>query len=64
MEKVNVVYVDNTPIAIPAQQGSHTTAFLLQMSRLLKENRTSMDVLSRTPVTEQDIWDSATVVPL
>ncbi len=64
MERVNVVYVDNTPVVIPTQQGPHTTAFLLQMSRLLKENRTSMDVLSRTPVTKQDIWDSATVVPL
>lgn len=64
MGNTNITYVNHVPVVVPAQQGSHTTAFLLQMSRLLKENRTSMDVLSRTPVTEQDIWDSATVVPL
>ena len=64
MGNTNITYVNHVPVVVPTQQRPHTTKFLLQMSNMLKDNRTSMDVLSRTPVTEQDIWDSATVVPL
>lgn len=64
MGNTSIMYVNHVPVVVPTQQGHHTTKFLLQMSNMLKDNRTSMDVLSRTPVTEQDIWDSATVVPL
>jgi hypothetical protein len=63
MERVNVVYIDGVPIVVPNQQ-PRTTKFLIEMDRELGRDPFAMDKFAKAPVSNQDIWDSATVVPL
>lgn len=64
MERVNVVYIDGVPIVVPNQQQPRTTKFLIEIDRELGRDPFAMDKFAKAPVSNQDIWDSATVVPL
>lgn len=43
MGNTSIMYVNHVPVVVPTQQGPHTTKFLLQMSNMLKDNRTSVN---------------------
>ena len=60
MERVDVVYIDG----VANQQQPRTTKFLIEMDRELGRDPFAMDKFAKAPVSNQDIWDSATVVPL
>ena len=59
-------YTNSTRVRVPTliTQKSRVTPFLKKTATLLKENRTTMDQLARTPVTAQDLLVNAIVTPL
>lgn len=64
MDHVNIVHTNGLPIAVPIQQKPQTTKFLIKMDQELRRDPFAMDRFVKSTVSEQDIWDSATVVPL
>ena len=59
-------YTNSTRVRVPTliTQKSRGTPFLKKTTTLLKENRTTMDQLARTPVTAQDLLANAIVTPV
>lgn len=64
MANVNIVHINGLPVVIPAQQKPQTTKFLIKMDQELRRDPFAMDRFVKSTVSKQDIWDSATVVPL
>ena len=64
MDNVNVMYINGLPVAVPTQQKPRTTRFLIKMDRELQRDPFAMDEFAKSRISNQDIWDSATVVPL
>lgn len=62
MDNVNIVHINGLPIAVPKKP--QTTKFLIKMDQELRRDPFAMDRFVKSTVSEQDIWDSATVVPL
>ena len=62
---VNVYYDRNGDISyIPRKTNDAPTPYLKKIASLLQNNRTTMDVLAKTPVTKQDLLANAAVTPL
>lgn len=61
--QATIIKRDNVP-RLALIQRPKTTKFLLNMAKAMSENKLSMDVLAKTPVTKQDLFSDVIVVPL
>lgn len=59
-------YTNSSRVRVPTliNQKPRITPFLKKTATLLKENRTTMDQLAKTPVTVQDLLANVIVTPV
>ena len=57
-------YQNGMLVPVPLQKAITPTPYLKKITSLLQDNRTTMDVLAKTPVTKQDLLVNAAVTPL